>query len=252
MVFGKKTYQTKYAFMKDLKLEHSVLKSADTVISVSKSIINLFKQKVENKYFVIPNGYDEDDFKDVIVETSEFFNIVYTGSLRLSQIPHNFFSVLATLKKNKLIGKIRVKFFGTTHPDVLEIINKNNLNDIVHFYDYVDHNEMLTQIVSADMLLLLIPDTNNNEGILTGKLFEYIGSKKFILGFGPKHGDAAIIINDLQCGKMLEYKDDPKQIIIEKYNYWLEQKPQILESYSEQYTRKNLTKSLCAKFDTLL
>jgi hypothetical protein len=41
----------------------------------------------------------------------------------------------------------------------------------------------------------------NNEGILTGKLFEYLAAGRKILLFGPKCGDAMRLINECEAGE---------------------------------------------------
>ncbi len=48
--------------------------------------------------------------------------------------------------------------------------------------------------------MLLIPDLPNNKGILTGKIFEYLGSGRPIWGFGPTDGDAQDILLQSQAG----------------------------------------------------
>ena len=55
---------------------------------------------------------------------------------------------------------------------------------------------------------------DQNEGILTGKLFEYLGSGRNIIGIGPSHGDAAAIIRECRCGDMFDYSDEAG---LEKY-----------------------------------
>jgi hypothetical protein len=54
---------------------------------------------------------------------------------------------------------------------------------------------------SADALLLFIPNVANNEGILTGKLFEYLASERKILLFGPENGDAMKLIKECEAGE---------------------------------------------------
>lgn len=244
--------RTKYASKKDLDFELSVLKNSNAVISVSQSIIELFKRKIENNYYVLPNGYDESDFADLTREQSDVFKIVYAGSLRDSQIPHNLFKALASLKEQRLIEKLELHFIGTVHPDAVKIITNNNLQDLVTFHKYMTHNKLLKHVINANMLLLTIPNTPNNEGILTGKLFEYVASKNYILGFGPKNGDAAKIINELNCGIMFEFSENPEQVILDKYNEWLKDSGKQIDNNAEKYTRKNLTRELSEIFDSLI
>lgn len=245
--------RTNYALKKDLQYEKEVLSSADFVTTVSESIIQLFQNKIKNNYSAIPNGYDEIDFSGVIKTKPGKFRITYTGSLRLSQIPYKFFEALKDIKENQLAEKIKITFVGTMHPDAIELINKLGLNDFINIVNYMPHQDVINYTVNSEMLLLSIPNTKNNEGILTGKLFEYIGSKNFILGFGPQEGDAAKIINELKCGVMLDYSDDPKDLILTRYKEWSEGKDISSSLLNiEMYTRKNLTKKLVDIFESLI
>jgi hypothetical protein len=54
---------------------------------------------------------------------------------------------------------------------------------------------------------LVIPDVPGADGILTGKLFEYIGSETPILGMGPCVGEASRILTETQAGTMFERTD---------------------------------------------
>ncbi|WKZ69404.1 MAG: glycosyltransferase family 4 protein [Melioribacteraceae bacterium] len=244
--------RTRYAIKKDSKLERKVLQSSNAVITVSDSIAELLDKKNHNSYHVIPNGYDEYDFANIVKSKSEKFTIVYTGSLRKSQIPNKFLRSLSELNSNNAILNLELHFIGTVHPDAVNLVNEFNLNKLVKFYSYKPHNELIKCIINADMLLLSIPNTQNNEGILTGKLFEYIGSNNFILCIGPKNGDAAKIISELNCGITFDFDEDTSKIVLEKYSQWEAGFSHTPEINSEQYTRKNLTKKLSSIFDSIL
>ncbi len=248
----KELKRTRYAIKKDIAYELSVLKNSKAVVTVSESITDLLNKKVVNKYFAIPNGYDQSDFDGINKQAKNIFKIVYAGSLRKSQIPNNLFTALNSLKEHNRIEKLEVDFIGTVHPDVINLIKENNLEDIIKLKNYISHSELINEIVNADMLLLSIPNTQNSKGILTGKLFEYIATKNFILGFGPKDGDAAKIINELSCGVMLDFSENPEAVILKKYNDWLNGKMSLIVNDSEKYTRKNLTKNLSEIFESVL
>jgi hypothetical protein len=69
---------------------------------------------------------------------------------------------------------------------------------------------------------LVIPEVENNKGILTGKLFEYLNTRKPIIGLGPEDGDAAAIINECNAGKMFDRTNKaPLESYIESlYQSW--------------------------------
>ena len=63
-------------------------------------------------------------------------------------------------------------------------------------------------MVSSDILLLIIPKLEENKGILTGKLFEYIASGTPIILIGPPRGDAAVILSEFKNVKIVDYSED--------------------------------------------
>jgi hypothetical protein len=101
---------------------------------------------------------------------------------------------------------------------------------------------------SSDLLLLVIPEDKSENGILTGKLFEYIGARVPVLGIGPTAGDAAKIINECKAGKMFNRSQEPDIIlwlnniicdeIYTKTSFFQD------ENLYLNYSRENLTKKL--------
>ena len=88
------------------------------------------------------------------------------------------------------------------------MITKNQLEGNTEFIPYAPHNEAIKYMLNSDLLLLIIPKTEQNKGILTGKLFEYIASRRPILFIGPIDGDAALILSEFENVVLLDYTDD--------------------------------------------
>lgn len=198
--------QTKWAKKKDLRLERKVLEGADEVIVVSQAIKALFQEKGNvpgEKVHIIPNGFDEKDFcpPSAIQATETRKNtlrIAYTGTLS-DQYPID--SICAALKE--IQGTIELNFAGKVSEKATHAFSTFG----AIFKGYVDHMESISTLENADILLLIIPKIENNEGILTGKLFEYLGSMKSILFIGPLNGDAAKIIRECNAGEIFDYDD---------------------------------------------
>ena len=81
---------------------------------------------------------------------------------------------------------------------------------------------------------------------LTGKLFEYIGSRTPILCLGPTDGDAAAIIQVCKAGKTFEYDDEEGmfQFLTSLLNNFDPQSPIKENNVVNCYSRKSLTQSL--------
>ena len=99
---------------------------------------------------------------------------------------------------------------------------------------------------SSSLLLLVIPDSSDNKGNLTGKLFEYIGSRTPILCLGPVDGDAAAIITSAQAGATFDYRDKPgiQHFIEQQANASPTSSPASSPENASRFSRENLTRTL--------
>lgn len=213
-------YHTKWAASKDARLEKEVLENADAVIVVSESIKKLFCKKSPHinpdKIHVIPNGFDENDFKTIPVpkadQTDKTFNIVYTGTMSDTYPYDLWLPALEKLKETLKPASLHLHFAGHIGEYIRIAISKSKLANHIDYYGYLDHNRSVSLLTRADALLLVIPQVNNNEGILTGKLFEYLAAGKPVFCIGPPNGDAAQIIESCESGKTFGYEQKNEAI----------------------------------------
>jgi len=225
----------------DKVLENSVINSAQKCVTVSKEISRSFK----GDFKVIHNGYDEEDFLNVYPNKEEENVVIrYLGTMTKSQNPKNFFDVISKLNYNQI--KYKVELIGNIHPDVKVYIQNQGFEKFVEFISYVDHGEAIQKMVNSHFLLLVIPNTAKNKGIVTGKLFEYIRSMSKIIMIGPLDSDAAEIINDTSSGRCFDY-DNSTDIVqyLESGKY-----PETINF--EKYSRKNLTSELVKTLEKMI
>lgn len=207
--YYKQLYHSIFSKAIDAYFEKKVLRNADQIITVSNTLKQLLYNKTKNcsitKFKVIPNGYDSNDFSTNILPTNEF-TITYTGSITAEYNIDAFINALLLLK-NTLPNTFKIRFVGNISDVVYQKFTIANLSTFIERIKYVEHSESIKYLQQSNLLLLVIPQVTNNNGILTGKLFEYLGSKKTILGIGPVNGDAASIINECQAGNIFGYMD---------------------------------------------
>jgi len=191
----------------DKKYERLVLENADKVITVSSDLKRIFTEKSEsineNKIIIIPNGFDEDDFRNVISEDSrqKEFIISYTGTMAESYNPQIFFNVCKKLTSENPDVNIRLRFIGSPAEPLMHKIREMSLSGNLEVIPTVTHERSVGYLNESTALLLVIPEVINDKGILTGKLFEYLASRKTIVCIGPEDGEAAKIINECGAGK---------------------------------------------------
>ena len=239
--------QLSFAKKKNLKLETSVLKNADCVITVSNSLKKEFL-KTARKVEVITNGFDDEVLTKNIIRLDKFFTISYIGLLPKQSNPKLLFKVLQELCLENVDFKndLKLNFIGDISDDVKTDINNHNLFKNTNFVGYVSHREAIEYQKKAQVLLLLIPNVENSEGILTGKLFEYLTAKRPILAIGSQEGDLSEILKNTKAGVLVDFNDEEKlkSEIKELYNQYKTGNLKVDSVNIDQYHRKNLTEEL--------
>jgi glycosyltransferase involved in cell wall biosynthesis len=237
----------------DKRYEMSVLQNADEIITVSDPINQIFLRKSsalkKEKFHVIPNGFDENDFAEEINPPDDSFLITYVGTIADSYNPEVFFRMFKKLIEEFNDIKFGLRIVGSLPGSIRELVIKYNLDSRVEYVSHVSHKKAVEYMMSSTSLLLIIPDVEGNEGILTGKLFEYLAARRPIIGIGPVNGSAAEIINECSAGKM--FSRDQEE---ENYSYlkslvlqWKEDHKIICKSEAyRQFSRSELTKKLAS------
>lgn len=227
----------------DLKYERLVLENADRIVTVSKQIKKLFLNKSSDidpsKISVIPNGYDDEDFK----LTNRFFSpspneefiITYTGTLAESYNPKVFFTALKNIATK--FPKIKLRFVGNISSSVVDDIKKISLGDNIELIPDVSHDQSIENLLNSIILFLVIPEIKNDKGILTGKLFEYLAARKPIVCIGPIDGDAASIINECGAGKVFDRSKEAELTDYLEYLISKWSKGESLEISNENYKK---------------
>ncbi len=246
--YYKELYHSGIATWFDKILEKRVLSNADKIITVSEEVGKLLLKKIPNeseKIVVIPNGYDEADFKNARPLENEFFTITYTGTISMSYRIESFVEAVYLLPK-EVKTKIKIRFVGNVPDEILQLFKLKNIDSMVEVLGYIPHDQAISQMLSASVLLMAIPDSPDNKGIVTGKFFEYLAAKRPILAIGPQGGDVDILIQKCQGGKLFSYDDKEKmlQYILDIYEK-IQNGTFLSETTgAEMFTRRNLTASL--------
>lgn len=239
---------TKWADRTHKKLEKSVLKSANKVVTVSGHWAEDLKLLCDRNIDVITNGFDADDFT-----TTEDTNLMpgflfhHIGALNKDRNPHTLWKVLGKLCKenNAFKRDLKLKFTGKTDAAVFESLKENGIFENAEKTDYMAHSEVVKLLLKSPVLLLPLNDTPNILGIVPGKLFEYLAAKRPIFAIGNVEGDTAKIIADAHAGTMVGFKDEEhtKKRVLELYEQFNKQTLQIDSTSIEKYSRRSCAES---------
>ena len=244
------------------KMEKAVLENADRIIANTPVMMKNFIQNnnmSDEKFVVITNGYDKEDFKGIteVKPQNDKMTMVYTGLLYGRRRPDTFFKALEELKaEGKIDGdKFKVKLIGNYHVDKLSAkIASYGLTDQIEIVGYVPHNVCIRHQLSADALVLIEGTGRGADAFYTGKIFEYMNTGRPVLAILPE-GVATDLVNESKIG-IVAHTDDVAQIKVNILNYYekwcngnLEFAPD--RQVIERFERKELTRQLAELFDRL-
>lgn len=236
--------------------ERKILRNASALVTVSQplkdELIYLHKKPV----YLIYNGFDEEDFQKE-VPLSQSFTITYTGIIYGGRRdPSPLFQAINILKNRDamLIKNMQVKFFGKDCGDIVySLAEKFGVREHVRCCGHVDYESAIEAQKSSSLLLLLEINDPAAKGVLTGKLFEYLGAGRPILAVGCSEivGDllqrtrAGVSLNDPQeIARFLE------ESIGEYYSGNLNFTPDKAEI--AKYTRRSQAENLISIFNRYL
>ncbi len=238
---------------KELLLEEEVMKYADAVIMVSEPATEIYKNKYPqyaNKIKTITNGFDRQDFAKIAEVKEDKFTICYSGILTEGQDLQTLIMALEklfdTYKEAK--QRVKLKFIGLVIDQYKDMLMNSSIKDIVEMLPYMPHDDVIQHMKSAQVNLLILVDKEESRGVFSGKIFDYIGAEKPILGIMPDNGVASNLIMDNKIGKSFNHGevDDVFQFIKEEYEKWLNNENTNTNSMEkcDEFDRKNLTKKL--------
>ena len=233
----------------DLRYERNVIENADKLITVSEDVKRIFAEKsdspVSKKTFVIPNGFDEDDFRNVNVPSENRKIITYTGTISEAYDVDSLLKALQSLD-SELKSQLLIRFVGKVPSSVEHKFRETGVD--LELVGYVDHPKSIEYLFRSNMLLLVIPKVKNNAGILTGKFFEYLAAQKTILAIGPVNGDLSKIIQETNSGKLFDYNDQEgmRQFIQKQLN---SPDSNVKPVQVNKYSRKELTGAVAQLLD---
>jgi glycosyltransferase involved in cell wall biosynthesis len=236
-------YPTLLSEKVDSWYELRVLKSADKILTVGKSLKELFASKVqglEKKTEVIFNGFDEEDFTGITSSKPAVFTISYIGTLSDSYPVNGLLKAIASIKEKGTDLKLR--FVGFVSEQQKKIILSVLEESDTEFVNYVDHLSAIKYMCSSSLLLLIIPDHPSNKSIITGKLFEYMAAGKPIICLGPLAGDAAGLLRSSGYKGIFSWNDT--DAIADFILYSLNQGEPAVPVRNNRYSRKELTREL--------
>lgn len=235
---------TRWADRKHHHLEYEVLTKADKVVTIGWDCAKSLGRLGNRNVCVIPNGFDwEVDAKPKEILLSQEFTLTHLGIVTPSRNAPQLWAALKELKEeDETFGKkLKISLVGQIDQSVLENLYAVGLKENTEIVPYIPHEQIQQAQGASQVLLLLVNNTPNAKGILTGKIFEYLASGRPILCIGPEDGDAARILSETKAGVTVSFEDKEKmkEVVKVLYHKYLEKALPFNNSKEiEKYSRK--------------
>jgi len=253
-------YITPFHHMMHRRLEDSVLREADAVVTINRTIKELiltrYRRLTYNDITIIPQGYDANDFARVAPRTSRRMRITYAGTFYHNRTPRYMIEAFRRFL-DRVPGaaeKSELCFVGQFRDENLSLLRKHRLEKNVVVTGYLPHKDAVAYLAGSDVLWMMLGGDKGDEMISTGKLFEYLGARKPILGCVPP-GEARTIIEESGAGFITDPADVDAITKTLEHLFSLYQRnalPAPGEDFVQQYERKALTGHLAYLLSNLL
>jgi len=197
------------------KMEKTVLKKCDAMTVISNGLKEYFGSNAadevqKNKIQVLENGFEYGELADCI-EADDVLRIAYTGQLypKMSN-PRALLEAIYSLEKEGCVpqGKIQIHYAGPDSQKLLAMAKETATEHCVVDYGMLLRDKAVELQTKADILCVLSWNTEKDQGILTGKFWEYLRAKKTVLavisGDVPE-AELSCRIRDMKLGFSYEY-----------------------------------------------
>ncbi len=253
--FYKDLMLSSWADRKHHRLEKEVVITASRVVVVGNQMAKEFAEIGNRKIDVITNGYDEADLPTILPEPDAEFSLVHIGMLSDSQNHEILWQALGELSlENEVFAQaLKIRLIGKVDVGVHAFLDKYQLKDQTEIIDYISHSEAIEAQRKAQVLLLLINNSPNAKGVITGKIFEYLASSRPVIAIGPENGDAAAIIKNVNAGAISGFNDKEslKRNLLNYFEYYQAGELEAEGVGVEAYSRRTLTGVFAKVFDEI-
>ena len=254
-------YPTPLHLQLHVRQERRILQNASAVTTINSPILDGLQARHKHLKIpghVIPHGYEEQhrDSSEIRKNHKNKLRLVYTGVFYDAQTPEYFLRGLrAFLIQNPDMRKQVSAIFAGLVPDYFaRLVRSLKLEQVVQYVGYLEHSGVVALQQKADILWMTIGNRPGASQISTGKLFEYMGTRKPILALVPP-GAARDTLHRYGAAYIVSPEDTNQatQALNRIRNDWRDHCfPKPDEAFVSTLGRKHLTKELSDVLNTVV
>jgi hypothetical protein len=237
--------------------ERRLCRRAQAIVTVSPHLAEGLARALGRPVRVIENGFDPELFSATPPPAQKtIFTIAYTGNLTLPrQNPKRLFQAVELLLRSGAVppNGIEVVFYGPSAEQVNAAFPGATDSLPVRVHPLIPHRQIAAVQQASSVLLLLT--VVGQKGVLTGKLFDYLGAKRPILAAPDDNGDVSSLLRRTGAGLAASTPEQIARVLADWHGQW-QKTGQIQLPRNEDaiayYSRRSQAKRLAAMLDLLV
>lgn len=216
-----------------LKYEKYIWKHADAIVGVSKGICKRVPKRYRSKTYCITNGFEKVvDVSSKEQRASKKMTFTYTGSMYGGlQNLSDFFETVRLLVEENFVEADVMEFHYAGNASAYDIFKgqakKYSLESNCVYHGKLQRQDAIALQRQSDILLMASYDyKNNNGGVITGKLLEYMAAERPVIAIVTGDGENSEVSQIIsktnigiccECSKGIDDRNKLKRYIFEQY-----------------------------------
>jgi len=183
-------------------LERAIMRAADGVIANTEANKRIYVEDVgirDSKITIVPNGYDPEDFPPLTEPRprNKKFTVGYNGYFGDPFPWRVFFQIIEGCEFR---DDTKIDICGYVGPEVRDYLQERHIKGLVRYHGIVPHKASLDIVWRADVLLLLLYETDFSDAIVPMKLYNYFATGRPIMGIAGESGSTADLVRTTKTG----------------------------------------------------
>lgn len=204
-------------------------KMADLIVCTNEALCRDLSDRFRtspDKFMVVANGYTGEPYCPQSPPDNSKLQITYTGAISFTESHSEYRDTTALIDairhfKLNNVKEFKLIFVGASNNDESYVSRlKSELGEMIEILPPVSADKANEYIRESDICLLMhTSEDNSGKFLVSGKAYDYIRDRKFILSIGRHDNQHACLVKDLGIGiNALNTKED----IIRALNQCLE------------------------------